>query len=357
MAIEAEEEETMAAKAGATVEQDIDEDYNPLAEVSFESHFTQRATRFINRVVALHEGIPDITVLDVSFSQLEYPNIPDDEDSDAASLAEVIADEILKTDEHVSTENVEESDYPGFSVSTSRLTGDEPSHVGPWSPETILQKLRNKYLHSGGYTIQECTPRALVELKTLPHRHVVRHKFDNPMAWDLFLQELIAAHLPAMSDLANYAVILFRRYSHIQEFLAIAGAGPFWRWAIINRRDIPWREPDQYPRNREIHDQELHRFYNLFTNDYFELGTSRSDEELERLKGIFFRPTDLEFARNRAKEAKIRFDEHTEWREAHLERGDWYWLPRAERKAKYKQYNEELNERLNRISKRAGRKH
>ncbi|KAJ3874187.1 hypothetical protein F5051DRAFT_431568 [Lentinula edodes] len=353
MAIEAEEKD-MAAQAGAAVEQDFDEDYNALAEVSFESHFTQPATRFVNRVVTLHECIPDITVLDVSFSQLEYPDIPNDEDSDAGS--EVVTKEIFVMDEGVSTQNVVERNYPGFSISALRLTGDEASHIGPWSPKKILHKLRNKYLHSGGYTIQECAPRALVELKTLPRRHLARHKFDTRTAWASFLDSLLGTHLLAMSDLATYAVILFRRYSYVQEFLAIAGAGSFWRWAIIHRLDIPWKEPDQFPRNRAIHSDEVDRFCDLFTDDYFELGTTRSDDELEKLKGVFFRPANLEFAKNRAEEAKIRFDEHTEWREAHLEGGDWYWLPRAERKAKYKQYNEELKERQNRIQKRAGRK-
>ncbi|KAJ3924822.1 MAG: hypothetical protein NXY57DRAFT_1079556 [Lentinula lateritia] len=355
--IEAAEEEAkdIAVKASGVLEEDIDGDYNLLAEVSFESHYTQAATRSVGRIVTLHEGVPDITVLETSFTQLKYPEyIPDDDASDAGS--EVGINEIDLMDEDVFTENVPSAEYPGFSISAASLTGDEAS-VGPWSPQVILQKLRNKFLHAGGYDIQGCTPRALVELKTLPCRSVVRHRFDTQTAWASFLDALTSAHRFGMEDLATYTVLLFKRYVELQEFLAIVGAGPFWRWAIIHRHDVPWKEPGRHPRTRRLHRWEYEQFYKHFTEDYFELGTTRSDEELQKLKEIFFVAKDPHFAKNRAAEAQIRFKELTKWREAQVERGDWYWLPRAERKAKYKEYNEELRERQERIPKTAGRKH
>ncbi|KAJ3921492.1 hypothetical protein F5877DRAFT_64902 [Lentinula edodes] len=358
--IEAEEEEHEEEMSGATgsVEEDIDEAYNPLAEVSFESHHTQAATRSVGRLVTLHEGIPEITVLETSFTQLKYPeHTTDDDASDAGSEVVTKEVEMWDLDELTDSEEVEEYDPPGFSVFASRLTGDEPSKLGPWSPEKILQKLRNKYIHGGGYAIQNCTPRALVELKTLPPRSLVRHRFDTQMAWASFLDGLSAAHELAIEDLSVYAIILFKRYADVQEFLAIAGAGPFWRWAIIHRQDIPWKDPGQNPRNRWIHQQEAARFASLFTNDYFELGTTRSDDELQKLIEVFFEPKESKFADDRAEEAKIRFEKVTKWREAHIQGGDWYWLPRTERKVKRKEYDQELRERQERISKKAGKKH
>ncbi|KAE9392016.1 hypothetical protein BT96DRAFT_944935 [Gymnopus androsaceus JB14] len=90
-----------------------------------------------------------------------------------------------------------------------------------------------------------------------------------------------------MYDIAKYTIIFFKKYVNASQFLAIAGSGPFWQYAVIKREDCPWDTPGK-PRAREKR-RVMDKFIKLFgPNAHFEIGTVRSDEEWEKIRRVYF---------------------------------------------------------------------
>lgn len=152
------------------------------------------------------------------------------------------------------------------------------SHVGhydlptPQSPEERLH-----YEHRAGVKVfHHCCP-LIVELKPPPAR------FSKSLRLGLQSRFRHAA-----MDLMEYCAAYFECNPESQSVIALAGAGPFWKSAVVLRSDVPvfdWKEKVL----SQARDPKVERFSEKFVGDFFTLGTTESDEELNKLnqKHIF----------------------------------------------------------------------
>ncbi|KAE9386672.1 hypothetical protein BT96DRAFT_948942 [Gymnopus androsaceus JB14] len=229
------------------------------------------------------EVIPD---LDVE-SQSEEPDPNLDSGDAKVSLASIVDIAISRT----SLEQLFEA-IPDFSVlKVLYIKLDHPTLECTNQDQSLLQRLLNKFLHLGGFRLRACEPDLLVEIKRAAGCQDTLHKFDSNQEWVVFLCQLDIQLSKAKDALANYVIIYFKRYSEVDEVLVFAGSGPFWQWAIINRTDVPWKDPDEPPMSRECCAWELKNFRGLFKTHYFELGTTHSDEELTKIRKMYYLDT------------------------------------------------------------------
>ena len=63
--------------------------------------------------------------------------------------------------------------------------------------------------------------------------------------------------------------------------VAIAACGPYWKWAVVTKKDVPkW----DWETNRPKNDDDLVDFIALFDGPVFELSSKESDNELDKIK-------------------------------------------------------------------------
>ncbi|KAJ4480988.1 hypothetical protein J3R30DRAFT_3700491 [Lentinula aciculospora] len=140
----------------------------------------------------------------------------------------------------------------------------------------------------GGWSIADCTPGSFTELKRAPRRHLAKRKLDDEEAYKAFYVDWGNQLNRAVNDLLDYTIIYSKKYPNASKLLAIAASGPFWRYAVIRSDDRPWTEP----RTRNTRDSILtdgrRAFYNIFGQNYFEIGTVRSDNELDKIRQVYF---------------------------------------------------------------------
>lgn len=87
----------------------------------------------------------------------------------------------------------------------------------------------------------------------------------------------------------EYCSAYFACNSESRSVVALAGAGPFWKSAVLLRTDVPafdWRIKEL----SQAGDPKAEAFYDKFGEGYFILGTIESDEELSRLNRIHIFP-------------------------------------------------------------------
>lgn len=133
--------------------------------------------------------------------------------------------------------------------------------------------------------MEDYIPESYTELKRAPRRHLAKKKLDDLKAYQAFTSDMAIHIKVAMNQMINYTIMHFKKYSKSSQFLAFVGTGPFWRYAFIFRKDCPWPEPNKKPHN---HRALREKFYDLFGDTYFEIGTVRSDNELTKIRRVYF---------------------------------------------------------------------
>ncbi|KAH7869325.1 uncharacterized protein C8R40DRAFT_1131181 [Lentinula edodes] len=158
--------------------------------------------------------------------------------------------------------------------------------TAPFDDYTLDERRAHcNHVQFGGWTVEGYVPESYTELKRAPRRHLAKRKLDDLQAYLAFFSDMEIHMTIAMNQMINYTIIHFKKYPNSSQFLAFIGAGPFWRYAPISREDCPWPEPGKQPHN---HRALRHEFYDLFSDIYFEIGTVRSDNELTKIRQIYF---------------------------------------------------------------------
>ncbi|KAF5350954.1 hypothetical protein D9757_013740 [Collybiopsis confluens] len=149
--------------------------------------------------------------------------------------------------------------------------------------ERACRKTYCNYVHSGGQIVTSYIPDSITELKRAPRRYLTDRKLYSQVTFAAFFRDASNKIQSAAEQMADYSVIFFKKYVDAACFLAVVGAGPFWRYAIIKREDSPWNEPGQPPRGKD-RNAALKKFQALFGTNFFEMGTIRSDEEWDVIR-------------------------------------------------------------------------
>ena len=103
---------------------------------------------------------------------------------------------------------------------------------------------------------------------------------------------LSASLLEAIEDSMRYCAIHFLIHPFASEIIALASAGPFWKWATVKKEQVPsfnWLTglPVESPENDELRVD----FVTLFDQihpDYLVLATAESDAEINKMRNIMF---------------------------------------------------------------------
>ena len=103
---------------------------------------------------------------------------------------------------------------------------------------------------------------------------------------------LSASLLEAIEDSMRYCAIHFLIHPFASEIIALASAGPFWKWANVKKEQVPsfnWLTglPVESPENDELRVD----FVTLFDQihpDYLVLATAESDAEINKMRNIMF---------------------------------------------------------------------
>ncbi|KAF5372657.1 hypothetical protein D9615_009867 [Tricholomella constricta] len=138
-------------------------------------------------------------------------------------------------------------------------------------PKPITQEDELHYLHRAGLKVFHTCTGLVGELKAPPSR-----AFRN-------LEGIPASILEAQNDLIEYCAIHFKRELKSESVVAFAAAGPFWRWAVIKKEDVP--ELDWLTKQPVA--GQVNTFHRKFSGGkergYFVLGTPKSDAELTEI--------------------------------------------------------------------------
>ncbi|KAE9382916.1 hypothetical protein BT96DRAFT_1009877 [Gymnopus androsaceus JB14] len=175
-----------------------------------------------------------------------------------------------------------------FTIQVQRLATPPPLLIPLDNCLRDEKRAHSIYVHSGGWAIKECFLDSLTEVKRAPRHHLAKRKLDSANAYWAFCLDMNNKLRKAVSDMAKYTVIYFKKYAHASQFLAAVGSGPFWKYAVIERGDSPWEEPSKPPATRRMIKDAENKFEKLFGKVYFEIGTRRSDAELEKIRNVYF---------------------------------------------------------------------
>ncbi|EDR09224.1 uncharacterized protein LACBIDRAFT_326653 [Laccaria bicolor S238N-H82] len=130
----------------------------------------------------------------------------------------------------------------------------------------------------------------------------------NPTTGESWEGSLLALLSEAIEDTMRYCAVHFLIYPTAVEVIALASAGPFWKWATIRRGDVPeyeWLE--EVPRTDEKNEKLRNDFGGHFGPEFFILATRQSDAEINKMRDVMFTlinqshqeyppsPTDLNF--------------------------------------------------------------
>ncbi|KAG5634693.1 hypothetical protein H0H81_001090 [Sphagnurus paluster] len=158
-------------------------------------------------------------------------------------------------------------------------------------PIPRLMEERNYFHYRGGRKVYHRCSAVIVELKAPP----CRHSWDARIGTRANLRggsEVGVALKQAEDELMEYCAVHFSEDPAAKSVIALAGAGPCWRWASIEREDVPdydWILREPIVGNPDSLDKEL-AFHEKFqappdTKPYaFILGTPESDIQLNKIR-------------------------------------------------------------------------
>jgi hypothetical protein len=104
---------------------------------------------------------------------------------------------------------------------------------------------------------------------------------------------LSASLLEAVQDTMRYCAIHFLIHPFASEIIALASAGPFWKWATVKKEQVPsfnWLTGllVESPENDELHVDFIAMFDEI-SPDYFVLATAESDAQIDKMRSVIFR--------------------------------------------------------------------
>ena len=98
--------------------------------------------------------------------------------------------------------------------------------------------------------------------------------------------------LEAIEDTMRYCAIHFLIHPFASEIIALASAGPFWKWATVKKEQVPsfnWLTglPLESPENVELR-VDFVALFNQISPDYHVLATAESDGQINKIRNMMF---------------------------------------------------------------------
>jgi hypothetical protein len=135
------------------------------------------------------------------------------------------------------------------------------------------QQSKRHYVHRAGKKVYHYCTALIAELKPAPSRSLTGEAHE---------AEVGSGLRAAQSDLLEYCAAYFECHPKEKSVIALAAAGPFWKWTLVYRKYVlEWNWIVNEPAGMKGH--EVARWHERFGNPPFVLGTESSDEELTQL--------------------------------------------------------------------------
>lgn len=201
---------------------------------------------------------------------------------------DVYSDEESFLDEGVSYQSAASVAEPG---ALNWAPDNVVNHVASIKLPEVLENGRlqdtKHYLHRAGRKIYHYCPAIINELKSAPPRSVENTVETHHLN--------ILDHLRlAQDDLLEYCVACFECHRDADSVIAIAGAGPFWSWCCVRRKDVPkwdWASNCLKDNSKASVKKVYTKWDLLFAkNGYTTLGTKTSDERLNQINKDYLYP-------------------------------------------------------------------
>lgn len=139
--------------------------------------------------------------------------------------------------------------------------------------EPTCQQGMDHYVHRAGKKVYHYCTSLIGELKPAPSRSLKGGNHTVAVSFGL---------TAAQQDLCEYCAAYFECHPKAKSVIALAAAGPFWKWALIQRLDVPkWNWIVNEAADPE--DSRLADWDEKFSMDYLILGTESSDKELTKI--------------------------------------------------------------------------
>ena len=112
---------------------------------------------------------------------------------------------------------------------------------------------------------------------------------DEDIDWSARLNTSL---LEAIEDTMRYCAIHFLIHPFASEIIALASAGPFWKWATVKKEQVPsfnWLTglPVESPENVELR-VDFVALFDQISPDYFVLATAESDAQINNMRNMMF---------------------------------------------------------------------
>ena len=135
------------------------------------------------------------------------------------------------------------------------------------------QQSRDHYVHRAGKKVYHYCTSLIGELKPAPSRSLKGADHATEVGTGL---------KAAQKDLCEYCAAYFKCHPKAKSVIALAAAGPFWKWALINPKHVPeWNWILNEPADPKGY--KVANWNKRFSEDYFVLGTESSDKELTKI--------------------------------------------------------------------------